>query len=240
MSPESRKWTYALVPGAGGESWYWHRVAPLLRDHGHEVVAPDLPYADPSAGQAAFADVVVDAVGDRAPVVLVAQSMGAYAATMACDRIDPELIVLVAPMIPAPGETAGEWWAATGQPQARRELDREEGRDPDAPFDLMTGFFHDVPAEVVREAFDRGEPPQSDAPFIESWPLERWPDVPTRVLAGANDRLLPLPFMRRVARERLGLEVDVIDAGHLPALAAPEELAERLEAYRAACHHPRE
>ena len=31
--------TYALIPGAGGSAWYWHRVAPLLPD----AIAIDLP-----------------------------------------------------------------------------------------------------------------------------------------------------------------------------------------------------
>ena len=26
--------TYALIPGAGGSAWYWHRVAPLLSSGG--------------------------------------------------------------------------------------------------------------------------------------------------------------------------------------------------------------
>ncbi|MEA2179954.1 MAG: hypothetical protein QOG77_3251, partial [Solirubrobacteraceae bacterium] len=42
--------TYVLVPGAGGDSFYWHLVAPLLRDAGHEVLTPDLPAGDDDAG----------------------------------------------------------------------------------------------------------------------------------------------------------------------------------------------
>jgi hypothetical protein len=49
------------------------------------------------------------------------------------------------------------------------------------------------------------------------------------VIAGRNDRLFPLEFMRRLSRERLGVEPDEIDTGHLPALAGPDELAELLE-----------
>jgi hypothetical protein len=45
------------------------------------------------------------------------------------------------------------------------------------------------------------------------------------VIACRHDRLFPLDFMRRLARERLGVEVDVIDSGHLPALSRPRELA---------------
>ena len=37
--------SFILVPGAGGDAFYWHRVVPLLRDAGHEVVAVRLPQA---------------------------------------------------------------------------------------------------------------------------------------------------------------------------------------------------
>ena len=86
---------------------------------------------------------------------------------------------------------------------------------------------NDVLPEVVAEAFARGEPRQSDTPFAEAWPLEAWPSVPTRVLAGRYDRLFPLEFMRGLALECLGIAPDVIDTGHLPALSRPDELARR-------------
>ena len=76
-------------------------------------------------------------------------------------------------------------------------------------------------------------PEQSDTPFEQPWPGDRWPDVPTRVLAGRDDRLFPLEFQRRVAQERLGLPVDEIPGGHLVALSRPRELADRLESYAA-------
>jgi hypothetical protein len=58
--------------------------------------------------------------------------------------------------------------------------------------------------------------------------------VPTRFLLCRDDRLLPSDFLRRVVRERLGIATDEIDAGHCVALSRPKELAERLDAYRAA------
>jgi pimeloyl-ACP methyl ester carboxylesterase len=72
---------------------------------------------------------------------------------------------------------------------------------------------------------------QSGRPFEEPWPLSRWPAVPTRVLAGRDDRLFPLEFQRKVAAERLGLEIDEIPGGHCVALSRPVELADRLEDY---------
>jgi pimeloyl-ACP methyl ester carboxylesterase len=69
------------------------------------------------------------------------------------------------------------------------------------------------------------------SPFSQPWPLDRWPDVPTRVVAGRDDRLFPLEFQRRVAHERLGLDIDEIPGGHLAALSRPVKLADQLEAY---------
>ncbi len=224
--------TFVLLPGAGGESWYWHLVAARLRDRGHEVVSPDLPTGDDGAGLAEYAEAALDAIGDRKDLVVVAQSMAAFFAPLLCGRADVRQLILVVPMIPAPGESPGAWWTSSGQLSAQREQDERDGRDPDAPFDVMTAFFHDVPKEIVDETFARGEPRQSDTPFGQVWPLERWPDVPTSVIAGRRDRLLPVEFMRGLARERLGVDdVDVVDSGHLPALARPDELAELLEAH---------
>jgi pimeloyl-ACP methyl ester carboxylesterase len=224
--------TYVLLPGAGGDSWYWHLVAPELRARGHEVLTPELPADDDGAGLAEYTEAVVRVLGDRTGLVVAAQSMAAFVAPMLCERVDVQLLILVAPMIPSPGESPGAWWSNTGQTTARRRQDECEGRDPDAAFDVMTTFMHDVPPDIVAEAFARGEPRQSDTPFAQPWPLKSWPSVPTRVLAGRYDRLFPLEFMRRLARERLGIVADVIDTGHLPALSRPEELAHRLETYR--------
>ena len=69
-------------------------------------------------------------------------------------------------------------------------------------------------------------------PMEQPWPLPSWPDVPTRVLSGAEDRLLPASFQRRIAGERLGVHADVIEGGHMVALSRPRELGERLESYR--------
>jgi pimeloyl-ACP methyl ester carboxylesterase len=226
--------TYVLLPGAGGDPWYWSLVAPRLRARGHEVLTPGLPAGDDTAGLHDYADAVVEAVGNRAGVIVVAQSLSAFVAPMICARVDVRLLVLVAPMIPAPGESPGAWWSNTGQSEAQRQKASAEGRDPDAEFDVLTMFMHDVPPEVVGEAFARGEPRQSDTPFADPWPLDAWPDVPTRVVAGRHDRLFPLDFMRRLSVERLQIEPDVIDSGHLPALSRPDELVHWLERYRLA------
>ncbi|UJR86338.1 alpha/beta fold hydrolase [Sandaracinus amylolyticus] len=223
--------TYVLIPGATGDSWYWHRVVPLLRARGHEVVAPDLPARDESAGLDAYVDVIERAIGDRRDLVIVAQSMGALSAPLVCARRECERLVLVAPMIPAPGETGGEWWARSGQTDAERAMAIAEGRDPDAPFDPLVMFLHDVPEDVIVQSASRPHA-QSSRPFDDPWPLAAWPEVETQVIAGTHDRLFPIDFVRRLAKERLGVTPIEIDTGHLVALAKPAELVSLLTAGR--------
>jgi pimeloyl-ACP methyl ester carboxylesterase len=224
--------TYVLIHGASSDSWYWHRVIPLLRAAGHDVVAPDLPISDPEAGIPEYADSVVAAIGDRAgdDLIVVAQSFGSFTATRLVRRIPAKLLVFVSAMAPKEGETPGQWWEATEYTQARQDSDARLGLLEDA--DLKAVFFHDVPDDVVAEAWERGEVPQSDRPFAPP-PMPALPaDLPVRFLVGRDDRFFPLDFQRRTVQERLGFAPDEMDGGHLPALAHPEELVRWLESYR--------
>jgi pimeloyl-ACP methyl ester carboxylesterase len=216
--------TFVLIHGAGDVGWYWHLVAAELEGMGHDVVAPDLPCDDDSAGLSEYADTVLEAIGDRGDgeLVVVAQSAGAFTAPLVCDRAPVELLVLVAGLIPAPGEAAQDWWTNTGwEPDSRYQGDDE-----------LATFYHDVPPPLAAEAMKRSRT-QSDTPSQEPWPLDAWPDVETRFVLCRNDRLLPPDFLRRVVRDRLGIAPDEIAAGHCVALSRPRKLAQLLEAYRA-------
>jgi pimeloyl-ACP methyl ester carboxylesterase len=220
--------TYVLIPGAASGPEYWRPLGDELRGRGHDVVAVDLPCADDSAGLAEYADAAVDAIGDRADLVVVAHSLGGFTAPLVCDRLPVELLVMLQAMIPLPGEPPGEWWVNTGYEQAKREQAESEGLVSDDPSEV---FYHDVPPDLAAEA-TRTARDQSGTPFVKPWPLDAWPDVPTRFLLCGDDRFFPAGFMRRVVRERLGVTPDEIATGHMPMLARPVELADRLEAYR--------
>ncbi len=145
--------TFVLVPGAGGDGFYWHLVAPLL---GADTVSVTLPAGDESAGLAAYADAIVAAAGDATDITLVAQSMGGFSAPLVVDRLDVTRLVLLNAMVPKPGETFNEWWEAVGVPEQEEEWDDRRI------------FFHDVPrrgdrrglrprrARAVRRAVRRG------------------------------------------------------------------------------------
>ena len=223
MKSYSRTMTaFTLIPGAGGTAWYWHRVAPLLAAAGHQVIAVDLPGDDETAGLPEYASTVLAAIGNARDVVLVAQSLGAFTAPLVAEKVGVRGIVFVNAMIPVPGETPGAWWAATGWQQARAEAAERGGYGTD--LDLAVYFLHDVPPEVAAA----GEPyqrPEADVVFGSVCDFGSWPAVPIRVVAGADDRLFPAAFQRALARDRLGIEADVLPGGHLIALSQPDRLA---------------
>ncbi len=219
---------YVLVPGAGGSGWYWHRLMPELTRRGHQAVSVDLPGADPDAGLVEYRERIVAAAGSLGgSVTLVAQSLGAFSAPLACAHVPVEALVLVNPMIPAPGETAGQWWDAVGWQAACRAMAERDGRPEPDVTDLDTLFFHDLPPDLLALM---GENPhaaaESPAVFAQPWPLAHWPDVPTTVLSGVEDRLFPIELQRAIARARLGLDPQELAGGHLVALSQPEALAD--------------
>jgi pimeloyl-ACP methyl ester carboxylesterase len=221
---------FLLIPGAGGEAWVWSRVESELIARGHAATSIDLPADDQSCGIEKYAERALAAVEDGSNPLVVGLSLGAFTAASVCLEIETTSLTFVNGMIPLPGEPPGEWWDATGQPTAKAANDVRAGRDPKAPFDPMTTFFHDVPAEIAVEAEDHDRL-QSSGPFTSSWSIPRWPDVPIHAVIGRDDRFFPLEFQKKLANERLGIEARIIDGGHLLPLGHPFELATLLESH---------
>ena len=213
--------TFVCIHGAGGSATDWDLVAAELRGRGHAVVAMDLP-CDQEVGLDAYADAVVDAIGGRRrSLVLVAQSLGGLIAPLVAERVPVELMVLVAAMVPRPGESGGQWWEATGHAGAVAAQGLED-REPE------TLFVHDVPPDVLAES---GPPRDQTSTLLEEpWPLPAWPDVATRFLACRDDRFFPLDWLATVVGDRLGIEPDVVPGGHCAYLSRPAELAGAIEA----------
>jgi pimeloyl-ACP methyl ester carboxylesterase len=221
---------FVLVPGAGGAAWYWHRVVPLLEAAGHSAVAVDLPGDDDTAGLPAYAALTLAATRGHEGIVLVGQSLGGFTVPAAAQALvdqgrPPRAIAFVNAMIPRPGETAGAWWDEVGQPEARIEAARRGGWPIE--FDLDAYFLHDVDPDVAAAGLPH-QRPEADVVFASACDIAAWPDVPTVVISGADDRFFPLELQQRVARERLGVEPRVVPGGHLVALSEPAALVAAL------------
>jgi pimeloyl-ACP methyl ester carboxylesterase len=224
--------TFVLIHGAGDAGWYWHLVEAELRARGHDVVAPDLPADDESADLTDYADAVVEAVGVRENLVIAGQSFGAFTAPLVAARLSADVLVLVAGMVPSPGEPPEDWWVNTGYQEAVREqAARDGGMTGNA--DPYITYYHDIPRELADEALSMERAHPSAAAMRTPWPLDVWPDVPTRLVVCTEDRCFPPGLLRRVAAERLGVTPDEIAASHCVALSRPKELADILERYAA-------
>ena len=236
MTGSATTTTFVLIHGAADVGWSWHLVAEELRAHGHEVIAPDLPCDDESAELPEFADAVETAVGAspgevspgiRRDLVVVGHSFGGFTAPLIADRLPVTELIYVAAMIPAPSERPADWWAHTGYEaavaeQAALDCGLTGNEDP------YVSFLGGVPDELAQEALRRSRG-QADASSAAPWPLTAHPQVPTRALVARDDRFFPADFLRRVTRERLGIEAEEIPGCHCAMLSHPRELAAALE-----------
>lgn len=210
---------YVLIPGAGGRAWYWHLVAARLTGRGHRAIAVELPSDDDSSGLSDYAQAVVDAAGPARGGVVVAASLGAFVAPLVIGPLAASAVVLVNPMVPAPGESPGAWWGSTGVVEAR--IARASRLGYTTAVDPQTYLFHDVPPDVLATVTPKGE--QSSRPMGDACTNASWPDAVT-VISGRDDRFFPLEFQQELARTRLGVEPVVVPGGHLVALSRPDEL----------------
>ena len=228
--------TFVLVHGAGDSGWYWHLVQAELQARGHRTVAPDLPCDNKTASLDDYADAVAEAAAvagadaGQQDLVIVGQSYGAFTATLAASRLGAQLLVLLAGMIPAPGETPGQWWADTGYQQAAEEQARHDGGQTGSE-DPLISYYNGVPRALAEEALRRGGRGESSVVYDTPWPLDTWPDVPTKFILCQDDHFFPAAFLRRVARERLGTVPDEVPGCHCAALSHPRELTGLLVDY---------
>lgn len=145
-----------VVATRGGTGTSWRGRCDI---GGYDVLAPDLPCEDDSASLSEYADAVIDAIDDRRDMVVAGQSYGDFTAPLVADRVPLDVLVLVAGMIPAPGEAPADWWDNTGYREAVQEQARRDGgkTGSEEPFVV---FYHDVPRALAEEA-----PPETLEPL---------------------------------------------------------------------------
>lgn len=228
--------TYALVHGAwhGGECW--GPTAALLRAAGHEVVAPDLPCEDPSAGLAAYRDAVLAALADHPSddLVLVGHSLGGLTIPLiAATRPVRELVFLCA-LVPLPGASVAQdlmtlddtfdprWASLSGH-----LVSHDDGTSSWPAQAAIDAFYHDCPAELAARAAASLRR-QAWTPSTEPSPLTAYPAVPARAIVCTDDRVLSADACARHAHERLDATVVQLGGGHSPMLAQPEALVDAL------------
>ncbi|MGJ9423295.1 alpha/beta hydrolase [Aeromicrobium sp. CF3.5] len=220
---------FVLIHGAGDSGWAWHLLEAELQARGHTSVAPDLPAENDELGYEDYADVVLDAaapLGDPSELVVVGHSLGGFTAPIVAEKANAKQLVLLAAMIPAPGESTNDWWSSTGYMEAASAQSQRDG-GLTGNSDEMISFYNGVPEELAREAAEHALG-QSERPMGQPWPLTAWPDVPTRFLLCRDDRFFPADFFRALVPARLGITPEEVPGGHCVMLGQADELADAL------------
>lgn len=219
--------SFVLVHGAGDSGWAWSLLQEELRARGHESVAPDLPSAARTLDDyVAAVETASASLTDTSDLVVVGHSLGGFTAPLVADRLDARGLVLLAAMVPAPGESVDGWWSNTGYAEAARVASERDG-GLTGNSDDMVAFYNGVPDEVAHAARQHAVD-QAEEPMRQPWPLEAWPDVATRFVLCRDDRFFPADFFRALVPDRLGFTPEEIDGGHCVMLGDPAALADLL------------
>ncbi len=218
-----------LVHGSYHGAWCWDLLRPELERRGHRTIAADLPVSERGAGTAAYADAVEAAMGDLDAPVIVAHSMGGLVAPVVAVRRPVSLMVFLAAFLAKPGASANDQRAAEAidppiAPSTTEWVDLGDDLWQVGPATATEIFYHDAAPDLAAWATARLRP-QWYGVMAEVTPLAAWPGAPSRVIACGDDHAINADWVRRAARERLGVEAVEMPGGHSPFLTRPAELA---------------
>jgi pimeloyl-ACP methyl ester carboxylesterase len=165
--------------------------------------------------------------------VVVAKSMGGCTAPLVAARRPVRSLVFVGALLPQPGRTLADLFAAepmilpgatdgveAGEDKLRRWTDEREAR---------AHLWHDADDATAAWAF-RALRPQSVTPYFEPFPLDAYPDCERTYVVCRDDRTVSPDWGREAAPRILGVDAVEIDGGHSPGIVRPAELADLLGA----------
>jgi pimeloyl-ACP methyl ester carboxylesterase len=225
--------TFSLVHGAWHGPWCWERLLAPLERRGHRAVAVDLPGEDLDAGLDVYADTIAASLaGVDDEVVVVAHSLNGLVAPLVAARRPVRALVYLAAFVPVEGESMNDQFRRSPEPILlfeERPVPDEQGRShwPDEAV-ATRSLYPDLAPEDAAWAFARLRP-QAQTTQRERHPAGL-PSVPAVSIVCSEDTGVNPRWMRRVARERLGVEPVELATGHFPMISAPDALAEALDA----------
>jgi len=225
--------TFVFVHGAWHGAWCWQPLIRELDERGHPSIAVNLPCDDVTAGLDAYARVVVEAMGDTPAdqAVLVGHSLGGLTIPVVASRRPVARTVFLCGLVPRPGRPFSDDYGdpdlfvpGPSERTTRDELDRSYWPEPEA---AIAALYADCDPADALEAVSRLRP-QARRPTNDPIPIDGWPDAPSSSIVCDEDMMLSPAWVRRVTRERLGIEPIEMAGSHSPMLSRPGELADVL------------
>ena len=221
-----------LVHGAWGGAWAWGYVQAELEKLGVTSVAIDLPSREsaPStmADDAAAVRRALDELDE--PAVVVGHSYTGVVITEAsADNDKVKHLVYVCAILPQEGESTMSLMGSDPTPSKLGEAIRatDDGLSTVDPVGAKAELFNDVTQEQA-DPIIAGLGTHRLSVFGEAPTKLGWKEHPSTYILTTQDRVFSPELQRRMATSATNV-VDV-DAGHVPLLSRPAELAEAIAA----------
>lgn len=232
--------TFVLIHGGWHGGWCWARVAHLLDEAGHRVIAPDLPGhgENSSATSDRLYELYVPKVreildGEPEPVILVGHSSGGMiiseAANLRPNRVRA-LVYLSAFLLP-PGKSPRDAMQADQESilQSCLIVDREKGVSVVRPERAKEVFYADCSDEVAAWAISRLQPEPLIPPGVSSAEpspsrQKQGSEIPKVYIECLQDRALGPATQKKMYSEIPCQKIYSLPTSHSPFLSAPGQL----------------
>jgi len=231
---------FVLVHGAWHGAWCWNKVISLLREHGHQATAVDLPgrWIQPSAMSTIkaedYARVVEQVVSnsDR-PVVLVGHSLGGATVSMAAENCSSRVrrsVYLSAFLVPD-GGSVGAVASRDKKTLIPRAVLRDAVTNTSSvnPTFAREVFYEDCTAEDIRIALQLLSPePGVMNRHQMKLSAQAYGKVDRAYIECTQDRAISIETQREMQAASSCSRVITLEASHSPFLSQPAAVANAL------------
>lgn len=199
----------------------WDLLVRALAERGHRAAPIDLPTDQPHLKATDYAEIAADQVEFDQPVVVGHSGAGLLLPAVGLAMGASRLVWLAAAI---PGELSyREEVAAHGAQIAQPEWRSTGPELLSDPVACSYFLFHDCDLATLRWALGTIRLFLPVGVYGERLTAS---DLPSIFVVPERDRTLRPEWMTKTARERLGIEPVIIDAGHCPHVSMPVRLAE--------------
>lgn len=228
--------TIVLVHGSFQGAYAWDILSSMLKEKGHNVIAPELP--GHGRNEADFANIsyndytqTITDVMNNTPgkLVLVGHSLGGLIITSAAEQLPhkAERLIYVTGLVPDNGSSLID--IGSRDPNS---LWGEIIEPSDNPYELhikkdeiIPVLYSDVPADMQPLVLDNyhAEPvmPYTQPIAVSN---EFWDQIPRHYVFCKNDRSISLTQQQNLVDKAGITSVYALDSGHTPQLSMPAEL----------------
>jgi pimeloyl-ACP methyl ester carboxylesterase len=225
--------TFVLIHGSGNGGWCWDKVAPLLTQAGHEVVAPDLPgHGDDKTplrevSLQSCVDRVVEILDTQSgPVILVGHSTGGLTITQAAEQRPGMVRVLVylTAFLLRNGERCVDMNDPESLARGNLVISKDEGNERGKEV-----FYSDCSDEDIAWAQSLLVPAPLQIAFTPVATTEtNFGRVPRYYIECLRDRAITHACQRRMYMAMPCERVFTLGTSHSPFLSAPQALVDHL------------